>query len=127
MFCSFGPIVMIRILLRRFAVSLGFILIFGLTACGGGEEAPTISPPANTTPSLPILPEISVQDTSGLENSGELSFVVSLSAPSTDTVTVAYETLDGSATQTTDYQAATGELTFTPGETSQTILVSIHQ
>jgi len=116
---------MIRILLRRFAISTGFILIFSLSACGGGEEAPTSSPPANTTPSLPTLPEISVQDTSGLENSGELNFVVSLSAPSTDTVTVAYETLDGSATQTTDYQAATGELTFPPGETSQTILVSI--
>ena len=116
---------MIHILLRRFVVSTGFILIFALSACGGGEEAPTSSPPANSTPSLPTLPEISVQDTSGFENTGELSFVVSLSVPSTDTVTVAYETLDGSATQTTDYQATTGEVTFTPGETSQTIPVSI--
>jgi hypothetical protein len=116
---------MTHILFRHFAVSTGFILIFGLTACGGGEEAPTSSPPTNTTPSLPTLPEISVLDVSGLENSGELSFVISLSAPSTDTITVAYETLDGSATQTTDYQATTGEVTFTPGETSQTIPVSI--
>jgi hypothetical protein len=116
---------MTHILFRHFAVSTCFILIFGLTACGGGEEAPTSSPPTNTTPSLPTLPEISVLDVSGLENSGELSFVISLSAPSTDTITVAYETLDGSATQTTDYQATTGEVTFTPGETSQTIPVSI--
>ena len=114
-----------QVLIRRFALSFGFIVIFGLTACGGSEETPTTTPPANTTPSLPTLPEVSVQDTSGLENSGELSFVVSLSAPSTDTVTVAYETLDGSATQATDYQATTGEVTFTPGETSQTISVII--
>jgi hypothetical protein len=116
---------MTRILFRRFVVSTGFILIFGLTACGGGEENPTTSPPTNTTPSLPALPEVSVQDTSGLENSGELSFVVNLSAPSTNTVTVAYATLDGSATRTTDYQESQGELSFTPGETSQTIQVTI--
>jgi len=116
---------MIRILFRRFAVSAGFILIFSLSACGGGEETPTTAPPANTTPSLPTLPEISVQDTSGLENSGELSFVISLSAPSTDTVTVSYETLDGSASQATDYQATAGELSFAPGETSHSIAVTV--
>ena len=124
---------MIRIFLRCFAVSTGFILIFSLTACGGGEEALTTAPPATTppppgtTPPPPSagLPEITVQDTSGLENSGELSFVISLSAPSADTVNVAYETLDGTATQTTDYQATSGEVTFTPGETSKTIAVSI--
>ena len=118
---------MIRILFRRFAVSAGFILIFGLAACGGGEETPVTTTPPNTTPPppAPAIPQITVQDTSGLENAGELTFVVNLSATSADTVTVAYETLDGSATQPMDYQASTGEVSFAPGETSQAIQVTI--
>jgi hypothetical protein len=122
---------MTRILFRRFAVSAGFILIFGLSACGGGDETPAATPPATTplppptTPPPAALPQITVQDTSGLENSGELTFVISLSAPSADTVSMNYETLDGSATHTTDYQETEGELTFTPGETSQIIQITI--
>jgi len=38
---------------------------------------------------------------------------------------VDYTTLEGSATQATDYQTIQGELSFVPGETSQTIQVSI--
>ena len=118
---------MIRILFRRFAISSCFLLTFGLTACGGGEETPVTTTPPNTTPPppAPAIPQITVQDTSVLENAGELTFVVNLSATSADTVTVAHETLDGSATQPTDYQTASGVLTFTPGETSKSIAVAI--
>ncbi|MES2794198.1 MAG: Calx-beta domain-containing protein [Planctomycetota bacterium] len=59
-----------------------------------------------------------------------LSFVVNLSAPSGQTVTVNYSTADltagpNSATAGSDYQTKTGILTFLPGQTSQTITITI--
>jgi hypothetical protein len=104
----------------------GFIFLLNLTGCGGGDAALATTPPPNTTPSAPAIPQITVQDTSALETAGELTFVISLSAPSANIVTVNYEILDGSAKETTDYQAADGELSFAPGETSQTIEVAIN-
>ena len=51
--------------------------------------------------------------------------MVSLSAPSNKTVTVNYSTANGTATAGSDYNAASGKLTFAPGETSKTILVPV--
>jgi hypothetical protein len=64
-------------------------------------------------------------------NSGTTSFgfTVSLSAPSTSTVTVKYATADGTATshgKDADYSAAKGTLTFNPGETVKTITVLVN-
>jgi probable HAF family extracellular repeat protein len=53
------------------------------------------------------------------------NFIVFLSAASTESVTVAYGTAYGSATAGGDYQAASGTLTFAPGETSKTITVQV--
>jgi aryl-phospho-beta-D-glucosidase BglC (GH1 family) len=53
------------------------------------------------------------------------TFTVTLSAPSTQTVTVAYATADGTAVQGKDYVAAGGTLIFAPGQTQQTITISI--
>ena len=50
---------------------------------------------------------------------------MTLSAPSAKTVTVAYATSDGTATAPGDYTPASGTLTFTPGQTSQTFMVSV--
>ncbi len=52
-------------------------------------------------------------------------FTVSLSAASSHTVTVNYATADGTATSPSDYIAALGTLTFTPGQTSQTISIAV--
>ena len=49
----------------------------------------------------------------------QATFTVSLSAPSTQPVTVTYATGDGTATQGQDYLATTGTLTFAPGQTQQ--------
>jgi hypothetical protein len=62
-------------------------------------------------------------------NSGttELACTVILTAPSDETVTVDYATVDDLATTADgDYTAASGTLTFAPGVTSQTITLLIH-
>jgi hypothetical protein len=77
----------------------------------------------------PNPPAIRVNDVSVTEgNTGTTAanFIVSLSAPSTKTITVDYATADGSATAGGDYQAANGTLTFAPGETSKTISVLVN-
>jgi hypothetical protein len=53
------------------------------------------------------------------------TFTVSLSAASEDVVTVDYATADGTAVAGADYAAASGTLTFLPGETSKTITVEL--
>jgi large repetitive protein len=50
---------------------------------------------------------------------------VRLNFPSTRTVSVYYQTVDGTATSGSDYDAISGKLTFAPGETSKTIQVPV--
>jgi hypothetical protein len=75
-------------------------------------------------------PRISVGDVSLNEgNSGrsDATFTITLSAASVKTVTVAYATADLSATLAdSDYVAASGTLTFAPGETRKTVNVGIN-
>jgi hypothetical protein len=75
---------------------------------------------------LAAQPKLSIDDVSAGEGAGTLTFTVSLSVASADTVTVQYETHDGSATAGSDYTApGTGVLTFLPGQTTKTVVVSI--
>lgn len=53
------------------------------------------------------------------------TFTVTLSKPTTATVSVAYATADGTAKAGVDYTRTTGTLTFAPGETSRLIVVPI--
>jgi hypothetical protein len=79
--------------------------------------------------SAPNSPSISVTDATVTEgNTGTTSatFTVTLSAPSASPVTVQYTTADGTAAGGSDYQAASGTLTFAPGETSKTITVLVN-
>ncbi len=61
-------------------------------------------------------------------NSGTtaFNFTATLSTASPQTVTVNYATTDGTANAPTDYQAASGTLTFAPGEISKTITVLVN-
>ncbi len=53
------------------------------------------------------------------------TLTVTLSAPSTQPVSVAYATVDGTASQGTDYVSTSGTLTFAPGQTQLTVSVPI--
>ncbi len=72
---------------------------------------------------------ISVADAAVTEGTGAgtttLDFVVSLSTASANTVTVDYATADGTALQPGDYTSASGTLTFAPGQTGQTVSVTV--
>jgi chitinase len=74
------------------------------------------------------VPKLTIANASRLEgNSGTslLSFVVSLSAPATESFSVAYATSNGTASAGSDYTAVSSSLSFAPGETSKTISVEI--
>jgi len=76
----------------------------------------------------PVLPTLSVGDASVAEgNNGlqDLAFTVTLSAPATGAVTVAYATGNGTATAGSDYSALAGTLTFAAGETSKVVHVQV--
>lgn len=73
-----------------------------------------------------IKPEITINDPAPLsESSANATFTVTLSTPSTLTVSVDYATSNGTATAGTDYQSTTGTLTFAPGETTKSINVPL--
>jgi hypothetical protein len=74
-------------------------------------------------------PKVSIDDVSSAEgNTGttNLTFTVSLSAASGQTVSVNYTTADNTAQAGSDYQAANGVVSFAPGETSKQITVLIN-
>ena len=71
-------------------------------------------------------PAVSVSDATVQEAEGAvLVFTASLSHASSRTVTVDYDTSDGTAVAGSDYTAASATLTFNAGETSQTVEVTV--
>ena len=75
-------------------------------------------------------PTISVADAKAKEGAGasavfEVSLEPRLSRAATQAVTVDYATADGTAKAGEDYTAASGTLTFAPGESSKTVSVAV--
>ncbi|MDZ8085594.1 MAG: Calx-beta domain-containing protein [Nostoc sp. DedQUE12b] len=75
-------------------------------------------------------PTISISDVSVFEgNIGtttNANFTISLSNPSSQQVTVNYNTSDGTAqVADSDYNSASGTITFNPGETSKTLSIGV--
>ena len=84
---------------------------------------------ARITIVVPTVPSLSVNDASISEgNAGTklLSFTVTLTPAASANVTVTYATANGSATTAdSDYDAKTASLTYTPGQLSKTVTVTV--
>ena len=87
-----------------------------------GTWTPPSPPPPPPPPSLRIHDATVAEGNTGTR---AVEFTVTLSAASTDTITVAYATANSTATGGNDYQSASSTLTFAPGETSKTITVAV--
>ncbi len=74
------------------------------------------------------VPSLTISDVSVTEgNAGSVTatLTVSLSAASTQAISVNYATANGTATAGSDYTGGSGTLTFAPGQTSQPINLSV--
>ena len=69
-------------------------------------------------------PALSVADARGAEG-GAAAFAVTLAGSTSLAVTVGYATADGTAVAGGDYGAASGTLTFAPGDASATVAVAL--
>lgn len=69
--------------------------------------------------------QFSAATSSGSESATSVQLTVSLSAASGKTVTVAYAATGGSASSPADYTISGTGLTFTPGQTSKTISITV--
>ena len=72
---------------------------------------------------LSITPAVSVAE--GDEGVTQAAFAVTLSGASEQVVTARWATADGTAKAGADYEAASGRVTFEPGETRRTIGVAV--
>jgi len=76
----------------------------------------------------PPVPTVSIGNAIVSErNTGTVNmvFIVTLSQAAAGAVTVRYATADGTASAGSDYNAASGTLTFAAGQTSQTVTVAV--
>jgi hypothetical protein len=79
------------------------------------------------SPLTPTVPTVSVKAPTTLqtEDSGKISFTVSLSQAATQDVTVTFATSNITAQSTTDYVATQGSITFLAGETTKVVDVTL--
>ena len=105
----------------------------GLTITTNDNENTSAGGPLSDTDQITINvalpPTLSINDVAALEgDSGTktFSFTVTLSAASTLPVTVNFATTNGTATAGSDYQSASGLLTFASGTTTQTVIVQVN-
>ena len=76
-------------------------------------------------PPPPPLPVLTIGDATVDEGGGPAEFTVTASAESSGTMTVDYETADDSATAGDDYTSTSGTLTFSAGQRTATIEVTV--
>jgi len=78
---------------------------------------------------IAVVPAVRIDDVSqdeGDTGTTDFDFTVSLAAAAEETVTVDFDTADGTASAPSDYSARSGTLTFTAGQTSKTITVQVN-
>jgi chitinase len=90
----------------------------------GAAKTSTVTISNDDGPVVSISP-VSTAVAEGNSGSKAVAFTVSLSQAAVGTVTVRYATANGSATAGQDYTAASGTVTFTAGQTSKQVSVTI--
>jgi Ca2+-binding RTX toxin-like protein len=88
-------------------------------------DDPKLSGLGAVDPGLPSVGLTGAIVTEGDSGTRQALLTITLSEPSTTTVTVGWMTADGTALAGEDYVAATGVVTFAPGETTKTIAVTV--
>lgn len=96
--------------------------LFALSCSKSGSNGGGQSKTPALIPTIGINSITQVRDTS---NASTYTFAVTLSQQTTDTVSVTYATADSSAFAGQDYTAASGTLTFTPGNSVGVIKVTV--
>ncbi len=94
----------------------------GASANAGFNDAHAVGVIVDDEPRVSIN---SVSVTEGNSGTTNAVFTVTLSAASDQPVTVVYTTTNGGAMAGTDFDAASGTLTFAPGQTSRTVSVAV--
>jgi len=104
-----------------------------LAATGSVVNTASVFPPVgvgdpvsanNSDTDMTILHTLTISDQIVTEGAGSAVFTVSLSATSTQIVTVSYATANGTAAAGSDYTATSGTLTFPPGTVARPISVT---
>jgi Ca2+-binding RTX toxin-like protein len=92
----------------------------------GAAASATVNIADNDVPNLPII-DLSANQTvvEGITSPQNVTYTVTVSSDSTDTITVQYATGNNTAIAGSDYTATNGTLTFAPGVTSQDIIIPI--
>jgi len=75
-----------------------------------------------------LKPKISISDAKigeGSSGARNMTFNVKLSNPSSQYVTAFYSTINGSAKSPLDYNAKSGQITFSPGQTTKPVYVQV--
>lgn len=100
--------------------------IYVMNADGSAQTALTNAQSDDYDPSWDGFPVVTANATSAPEAGGVMIFTVSLSRAAAFPITVSFFTSSTSASPTTDYTTQSGDLTFAPGETTQTVTVTLH-
>ncbi|MFN7525805.1 MAG: S8 family serine peptidase, partial [Aphanizomenon sp.] len=93
----------------------------------GTSASATVNIADNDLPVNPIIIDLSTNQTvvEGITSPQNVTYTVTLSGDSTETVTVQYATVNNTAIAGSDYTTTSGTLTFAPGVTSQDIIIPI--
>jgi hypothetical protein len=96
-----------------------------MDAEGNHSSSALLTPVHVTAASSPISIEFTQTEFAGREGVGTLSSMVRRLGPSNRTVTVKWNLQDSTALRNSDFASVTGEMTFAPGDTVQTLPVLI--